>query len=80
MKKVFALLLTVMMLAGISCAWAEGTTEEAVEITFQGITWGSSVEAVAEWVVQREEFTRACWQAGVFLISCFRDMQSPDTV
>ena len=57
MKKVFALLLTVMMLAGISCAWAEGTTEEAVEITFQGITWGSSVEAVAEWVVQREEFT-----------------------
>ena len=37
MKKLLALILAVMMLASIGCAWAEGTTEEAVEITFQGI-------------------------------------------
>lgn len=50
MKKLLALILAVMMLASISCAWAEGTTEEAVEITFQGIPWGSSVEEVVSWV------------------------------
>lgn len=49
MKKLLALVLAAMMLASIGCAWAEGTTEEAVEITFQGIPWGSSVEEVVSW-------------------------------
>ena len=49
MKKLLALILAVMMLASIGCAWAEGTTEEAIEITFQGIPWGSSVEEVVSW-------------------------------
>ena len=57
MKKVLAFLLAVMMLASVGCAWAEGTTEELPEITFQDIPWGSSVETVAEWVVQREEYS-----------------------
>ena len=42
MKKVLAFLLAVMMLAGVSCAWAEGTTEEAVEITFRDIAFGAT--------------------------------------
>ena len=33
MKKVYALLLAMLMLASVSCAWAEGTTEEIGEIT-----------------------------------------------
>lgn len=48
MKKVLALLLAVLMLASIGCAWAEGTAEEPAEITFQGIPWGSSLEETAE--------------------------------
>lgn len=50
MKKLLALALAAMMLASIGCAWAEGTTEETVEITFQGIPWGSSAEEVKEWI------------------------------
>ena len=53
MKKVLALLLAVLMLASIGCAWAEGTTEEAVEITFQDIPWGSSVEEVKSWAKEK---------------------------
>lgn len=49
MKKILALLLTVIMLSSISCAWAEETTEEAVEITFQDIPWGSSMKEVENW-------------------------------
>lgn len=44
MKKVLALLLAVLMLASIGCAWAEGTAVEPAEITFQGIPWGSTYE------------------------------------
>lgn len=57
MKKVLAFLLAMMMLVSVGCAWAEGTTEEAAEITFQDIPWGSSVDTVAEWVIQREEYS-----------------------
>lgn len=46
MKKVLALLLAVLMLASIGCAWAEETVEEPAEITFQDIPWGLSVEEV----------------------------------
>ena len=49
MQKVYALLLAMLMLASVSCAWAEGTTEEIGEITFQDIPWGSSKEDVEDW-------------------------------
>lgn len=49
MKNLLATLLAVMMLTSIGCAFAEGTTEDAVEITFQDIPWGSSMEEVKSW-------------------------------
>lgn len=54
MKKLFALILAAMMLTVVGCAWAE---EPAAEITFQDIPWGSSIEMVAEWVIQQEEYS-----------------------
>ena len=63
MKQLLALVLAAMMLASIGCAWAEGTTEEAVEITFQDLPWGSSQKQVESWakkkglVIQNVPFT-----------------------
>lgn len=45
MKKILALLLAVLMLASIGCAWAE---ESVKPITWQGIPWGSSLEETTD--------------------------------
>lgn len=42
MKKILALLLAVLMLASIGCAWAEGTTEELPEIAFRDVQLGEN--------------------------------------
>lgn len=52
MKKILALLLAVLMLASVGYAWAEETTEEEVEITFQGIPWGSSRDEIKSWAIE----------------------------
>ena len=49
MKKVLALMLAVMMLASVGCAWAEETGES---IIWQGIPWGSNVEEVKGYLFQ----------------------------
>ncbi|MBR6786899.1 MAG: hypothetical protein IKM26_03110 [Clostridia bacterium] len=71
MKKVLALLLAVLMLASISCAWAEGTTEEAVEITFQDIPWGSSIEEVTSWA--KENGFQSVYIGSTFSTASFLD-------
>lgn len=57
MKKVFAILLTVMMLVSVGCVSAEDAIEESSGIMFQGIPWGSSVEDVAQWLLQRDDYS-----------------------
>lgn len=44
MKKVLTLLLAMMMLTSIGSTWREATAEQAAEITFQDIPWGSTYE------------------------------------
>lgn len=56
MKKVLAYLVAVILTCAC-CAMADSATDEMNEITFQDILWGSSVETVAEWVIQREEYS-----------------------
>lgn len=51
MKKALVLLLAVLMLANVGCAWAE-ETGEAVGITFQGIPWGSTYEETVRRLVE----------------------------
>ena len=48
MKKVFAFLLAVMMLASVGCAWAEETTEELPEIQFRGISFGTTIAEIEQ--------------------------------
>lgn len=71
MKKLMALILAAMMLASIGCAWAEGTTEEAVEITFQDIPWGSSIEEVTSWA--KENGFQNVYIASTFSNASFLD-------
>jgi len=46
-----ALLLAVLMLASVGCAWAEETAEEPAGITFQGIPWGSTYEETISYLI-----------------------------
>ena len=42
MKRLLALVLAAMMLASVTCAWAEGKTEALPEITFRGVPFGAN--------------------------------------